>query len=238
MKVNSVHFTTIESTNRWAMVNANTLDPAAMTVITADEQTAGYGRQGRRWASPRGDNLYATFCLFLPEAYPMLTFVMALSVAKVLKGHGLVPEIKWPNDLLIDKKKIGGILCESKKIDSMHFMAIGVGLNVNMTKDMLEGIDRPATSLLMETGKAHGIESVKQSLIDPFIFYSNILLQEGFDSFVEPIRSMMKTGKTVRFHQGNIIVEGVLDSFNADGSITLTLTDGTQRRFVSGEILD
>lgn len=238
MKVNSVHFATIESTNRWAMDNTATLEVDALTVVTADEQTAGYGRQGRTWISPAEKNLYATFCLFLSESYPLFTFVMALSIAKVLKEHGLEPEIKWPNDLLIGGKKIGGILCESRSVGSQYFMAIGVGLNVNLTKEELDGIGRPATSILAETGEAVSVESVKQSLIDHFVSDSKNLLQYGFTPFVESIRTLMKTGGHVRFHYGNTIIEGVLDSFNLDGSITLTLPDGTQQHFVTGEILN
>ena len=241
MKVNYVHFTTIESTNDWAMENSSSLDPAQLTVIIADEQTAGHGRQGRPWISPAQQNLYMTLCIFPSKTsvnYSLLTFVMALAVAKVLKEYGMNAEIKWPNDLIIGGKKIGGILCESKTAGSSYFIAIGVGLNVNMPKEELERVGRPATSIAVESGQTVSIESIKDSLVSNFITEYNIFMEKGFAPFVEPLRRRMKTDTAIRFHHGNTIINGVLKSFNEDGSITLVAEDGTQKTFVSGEILN
>ena len=107
-------------------------------VVTADKQSAGKGRRGRVWESPEGTNLYFSILLrpvLEPNKAPMLTLVMAYSVAKVIGSQeGLPVEIKWPNDLVLEKKKICGILTEMGLSGSrIADVVIGVGINVNTT---------------------------------------------------------------------------------------------------------
>lgn len=128
------------------------------TLIVADRQTNGKGRRGREWTSPKGD-VYMSLLLkpeFLPEHASMITLVMAVSLAKSLEqiyeieAHDL--QIKWPNDLVLNKKKIAGILTEmSADITSIHYVIIGVGINMKQ-ECFSEELKGKATSLWLETG--------------------------------------------------------------------------------------
>lgn len=131
------------------------------TLVITEKQTAGRGRRGRMWDSPQGEAIYMTL-LLKPAVHPAdastMTLVMALSLAKAFQELYSLPDgqegvqIKWPNDLVLHKKKITGILTEmSADMDSIHFAIIGVGINVNMT-EFSEDLKEKATSLRLETG--------------------------------------------------------------------------------------
>lgn len=128
------------------------------TVIIADSQRSGKGRLGRKWASPSGVNLYCSIILrppIQPVAAPQLTFLSVVAVARAIeKVCGISPRIKWPNDILIDGKKVAGLLNEmSAETDKVNFVILGIGVNLNMTKEQFpEDLRHPATSLLLETG--------------------------------------------------------------------------------------
>lgn len=169
--IKRIHFETIGSTNTWGKQNADTFARDQVTLITADEQTSGRGRFKRKWESPPGQNIYATFCFFTKK--PLATIgtisqVAAHSVAKTLQDHGLKPVLKHPNDVLLSGKKVSGILCETTSLD-MLCVLVGIGVNVNMPSELLEKIDQPATSLLAETGILHDIESLIKSLQKHFV---------------------------------------------------------------------
>ena len=129
---------------------------AAGALVVADMQTAGRGRRGRNWVSPSGKDIYMTLMLrpqCRPEKASALTLVMALAVLEAI--HELIPEgcgIKWPNDIVINNKKVCGILTEmSAELDGIHYVVIGVGINVNQTT-FAEDIRDRATSLYLESG--------------------------------------------------------------------------------------
>lgn len=155
MNVNIVHYEEIDSTNtearRFSKAGAET-----GLVVTAKKQTAGKGRRGRSWESPADENLYFSILLrptFVPEKASMLTLLMAYSVAKALQKQEIHALIKWPNDLVLSKKKICGILTEMNLSgNQVEDVIIGVGLNVNTMKFPKELEDK-ATSLRRETGK-------------------------------------------------------------------------------------
>ena len=129
---------------------------AAGTLVVADMQTAGRGRRGRDWVSPSGKDIYMTLMLrpqCRPEKASALTLVMALAVVEAIREF--IPEecgIKWPNDIVLNNKKVCGILTEmSAELDGIHYVVIGVGINVNQTT-FAEDIRDRATSLLLESG--------------------------------------------------------------------------------------
>ena len=135
------------------------------TLAVADRQTAGRGRRGRSWESPAGSSIYMSVLLrpeIPPDKAAMLTLVMACSVAEGIRGcleqevSGEIPQvqIKWPNDIIINGKKLVGILTEmSSQIDYINHVTVGVGINVNMT-EFPEAISQTATSLRLECGHA------------------------------------------------------------------------------------
>ncbi len=169
----------VDSTNTWAKVLAEEGAPHG-TVVLADEQTAGKGRRGRVWENPKGVNLAFTYLLrpqFLPESAPMLTLVMGLSVAQVCREYGLDAWIKWPNDVVVNKKKICGILTEmSAQIDYVNYVVIGTGINVNQRSIPKELQDR-ATSFYMETGKSFSRAQMAASVMETFEKNYEIFLQ-------------------------------------------------------------
>lgn len=165
-EVKRVHFDKIDSTNTWGKQNANSLERDMVTLITAEEQTSGRGRFKRKWESPPGQNIYATFCFFTKKPLASIGSVSQLAaqaVAKTLEEHGLKPTLKHPNDVLLSGKKVSGILCETTPLD-MLCVLVGIGLNVNMPADALQKIDQPATSLLAESGFNYDIEKLLASL--------------------------------------------------------------------------
>ena len=126
------------------------------TLAVADMQTAGRGRRGRIWESPAGSSIYMSLLLrpdLLPGTAPALTLVMACSVAEgIMDCEDVKVQIKWPNDVIINGKKLVGILTEmSSQVDYIDHVVIGVGINVNMT-GFPENIRETATSLRIETG--------------------------------------------------------------------------------------
>lgn len=129
---------------------------AAGTVVVADMQTAGRGRRGRGWVSPAGKDIYMTVVLrpqCRPEKASVLTLVMALAVLKAVSER--IPQkcsIKWPNDIVVNGKKICGILTEmSAELDGIHYVVIGTGINVNQ-EFLAEEIQETATALRIECG--------------------------------------------------------------------------------------
>lgn len=118
--------------------NDNELPPS---IIVADEQTSGRGRGDRTWHSPAGKGIYATILLTRPDTeISQLPFEIAVVVARFLEEiYGLAPRLKWPNDVFVDERKIAGILIEGRSRKRMVYMAIGVGINVEMMDDAPPG---------------------------------------------------------------------------------------------------
>jgi BirA family biotin operon repressor/biotin-[acetyl-CoA-carboxylase] ligase len=122
-------------------------------LVTAEEQTAGRGRLGRRWLAPAGTSLLCSLQLrppVSPERLPELTGVAARACADAIAAlTGLEPELKFPNDVLLGRRKVAGVLAEARE----ERVVLGMGINVNVPADALPAdVDRPATSLLVETG--------------------------------------------------------------------------------------
>ena len=155
------------------------------TLAVADRQTAGRGRRGRTWESPAGSSIYMSILLrpkIAPNKASMLTLVMALSVAEGIRQCISQPgcpelQIKWPNDVIINGKKVVGILTEmSSQIDYINHVNVGVGINVNMT-DFPEEIAQTATSLRIECG-----HTVKRA---PLIAAVMERLEKNYKTFLE-----------------------------------------------------
>lgn len=237
-----IHFDTIDSTNTWAKQNLKRLALEGVTLITASKQTAGRGRSNRKWYSPQDQNLYATFCTFFDtkrEESGNFPQVLALAAAEVLEDLGFYPLIKWPNDLLLNGKKIGGILCEIIALEGKKCMIMGIGININTPFEALQKIDRPATSLFVESGQTHSIEAIRKELDNKFNLYLPLFLEQGFGPFFAPVSSrfLHSKGQPIQFHAHQTIVKGFFDAFLPDGSIQICLEDGSLKKFNSGEFV-
>ena len=170
-------FDSIDSTMHEAARLAQRGAPAG-TIVGADEQTGGQGRQGHSWHSERASGLYVSFVLRIPVApsdLPVVTLALGLAAADAItKTAGVACDLRWPNDVLIDGKKCCGILTQ------LHGMAIvaGIGINVNHEAFPAE-IGHLATSLFMASGRPQSREALLGHLAESVNSFAGILIQEG-----------------------------------------------------------
>lgn len=237
-----LHFEHIDSTNTWAKLHSSQWDLNGLTLITASEQSAGRGRFKRHWVSPPNLNIYATFCFwFNLQRTDMghIPQVLAISAAQTLENQGFNPTIKWPNDLLLQDKKVAGILCETILEQNQRGIVCGIGLNVNMPAEILNQIDRPATSLLIEGKRPFDIAAILAVLQKKFLINLNQFLKTGFTSFFPLLqaRSALKKGQKVRFHDNQTLIDAQFEHLHPDGSVELRLSNGFLKIFHAGEFL-
>jgi len=239
-EVTHIHLKVVPSTNTWAKENYTHFDTNKVTRITASEQTQGRGRFNRSWISPKDVNIYATYFFSIKKNgadLNNLSQLLCLSVVKMLHHQKLSPQIKWPNDVLIHGKKIAGILCEVIDLKEQHGVVIGAGINVNMSKEDLDLIDQPATSLLKEAGEVLSLDFIL-SLLDQFFLQDLQLYKaEGFKPFYKTYDSLLThKGQPVTLHQGGETITGTLHSLNPDGRLNLLLDTGEIKTVSTGEI--
>lgn len=164
MSYRIIHFDEIDSTNNYLKNSYKLLDN--FTFVTTDYQSKGKGRNDRVWTSKKGENLMFSLLIkdtSLLKKYSALSIISAAEVAILLETYGIKNvSIKWPNDVYVNDKKICGILLEGQILE---YLVIGVGLNVNQ-KEFPDGLRRPATSYLLETGEKLNIDELKQKLFD------------------------------------------------------------------------
>jgi BirA family biotin operon repressor/biotin-[acetyl-CoA-carboxylase] ligase len=229
-KIYYLHFDTIDSTNTWAKKNAATLDPDHLTCITALEQTAGRGRGGRKWISPKGQNIHATLFFTLPthsRIVANLSQILSLSCAKVLKEKGFSPQIKWPNDLLLSRKKVAGVLCETVSFPEYLGIVLGIGINLNMSEELLSQIDQPAISLAQLSGHTWEKEQILEPLLIQFLKDLEQVVNKGFSAIhADYEKLLIFKGETISCRVGGSKVQGVLESIQQDGRLNLRLVTG------------
>ncbi len=166
--------------------------------------------------------------------------VMALAAVKTFEELDVFPTIKWPNDLLLSGKKVGGILCETVIEQGRLGVICGIGLNVNMELADLNAIDRPATSLFVETGKLYNPQEVFNLFKNNFELDLNRFINEGFSPFHQRFieKSSFKRGDPLSFNHGGELIFGTWGSLTEEGAVELTLLDGSKKIFFSGEFLE
>src|SRR5437667_2738643 len=176
------HFFKTDSTNRVALELGHAAEPEG-AVVLAEEQTAGRGRAGRKWHSERAVGIYVTLLLrpkLAPVQAPLLTMMAGLSAPSAVQAvTGLTVDLKWPNDLLIRGKKVGGILTEMHAEPGMvRFVVVGIGLNVNQERFPGE-LANIATSLRLEMGKPQSRMEVLVRMLREFERAYNRYALEG-----------------------------------------------------------
>ncbi len=243
MKINSIHFEIIDSTNTWAKAHFDELDRSCLTVITADEQTAGRGRWKRKWVSPKGVNLLVTYAFYLDhlrEDIGNIPQILSLSAAKVLRKLGVNSMIKWPNDLQVNKRKIGGILCETVQSGKGVGVVVGIGVNVNMEKEDVESIDIPATSMRVEAGKLFDRDEVLTLLTRTFsedlLGFLKIGFKPYFKNYLSFSSLIPNAPITVNIYPNKY--PGHFYTINEDGSLTFKNSTGYLQTVQSGELLE
>lgn len=231
------HLGTIDSTQTYAKLQLPYLDPQALTIFSANNQTKGRGRSERSWYSPPDVNLYVTFCFTLPRGHPPahnITQIIAIALCKLLKIINV--RIKWPNDLLAQKKKIGGILSELVSTEENHWMLCGVGLNVNTTSEELKNIDQAATSILEQSGQLTDRPILLDQLSDSLIDTLAIFFKEGFAPFLKEYRHfcLHKKGDLISFRERDPMQFIEIDT---DGALLVQNKEGKQEKHYSGTLV-
>lgn len=167
---NILYFPEIPSTNLYAMENLDTL--AHRQIIVAERQTQGQGQFGRTWVSDRPGNVYMSIVLKPSDEtiyLVNLTRYTATIINNTLKAYNVTSRIKPPNDVLVNNVKIAGILCQSAiQGQKTRGVVVGIGVNLNMTRDDLDKIDQPATSLNLVLGKPVSKEDFMVNLLQRF----------------------------------------------------------------------
>jgi BirA family transcriptional regulator, biotin operon repressor / biotin---[acetyl-CoA-carboxylase] ligase len=203
-------------------------------LVAAREQTAGRGRQKRKWLSAPDTNL--CFSLFVETgaelmAVPSLTMATALAVTELLNALRIPAAPKWPNDVLVGGKKICGILSErvERGIVPSSGIIVGIGLNVNMSTEEAATIDRPATSMLIESGQAHNLFQTLENLFPLLDHWIGEWERGGFSNLRETwTEKAGPIGKQLTVHDGDVKKSGTLAGFGDHGELLLQTTNGLE----------
>ncbi len=210
------------------------------TLVLAESQTRGRGRLGRDWVSPKYKGIYLSLILrpkILPSLNPVLTLLAAVSICEAIKIiAGLDAQIKWPNDILMHHKKLGGILTElNAEMDRTSFVVIGIGLNVNNDKkDLITG----ATSLKEQKKESiNRIELLRDLLRQ--IEKNYIEFQEkGTQAILDKWRAFNITlGRRIKVVSQKMHLEGEAVSIDADGGLLVRKDSGLIEKVISGDII-
>jgi BirA family biotin operon repressor/biotin-[acetyl-CoA-carboxylase] ligase len=215
-------------------------------VILAEEQSKGKGRHGRQWASPSKGGIYMS-CVLRPRMAPneisKVTLLAAVAVASAIRRMcGLDVVIKWPNDIMADGRKLCGILTEMKaEQDSVSFVIVGIGVNVNTP---MSALPKGATSIseeLSRAGRPEGhvsrVELVK-SILEAFEKYYKILREEGFEPIADAWKDLTAMlGSRIKVMLPNRTFEGQAHTIDPDGSLVVRLDSGVLEKVSSGDIV-
>jgi len=225
------HFFKVDSTNTMAMHLGEQGEPHG-AVVLAEEQTAGRGRAGRSWVSEKSAGIHCTVLLRpqIPPAHaPLLTLVAGLAARDALAEElDSVPDIRWPNDLLVGGRKFSGILTEMHaEPDLMHYAVIGIGINVNQTKMPAE-LEDNATSLRMETGRVHSRLELLIRLLRYLDRYYNQFIAEGCGPILRRFAEVSSyyQGKRVRITTAGEIFTGTTAGLEPSGVLRVKRDDG------------
>jgi BirA family transcriptional regulator, biotin operon repressor / biotin---[acetyl-CoA-carboxylase] ligase len=202
--------------------------------IVADEQTAGRGRLQRAWSSPKGAGLYFSILLrprIAADRWPLITFAAALAVSDALLESARVQtDIKWPNDLLANERKICGILAEA--IETPTGRAVVVGIGINLTNDAFpQGLSGVATSVKQESGEQSERETILAALLSAVDrWYSLLHEPDGAEKIVAAwtSRSSYAADKLVQVTNGDEVLQGITRGLESDGALRVETAHGIQ----------
>ena len=238
---NVVYYDEIDSTNNRAKEAGDNKAPHG-TLFVADMQVAGKGRRGRVWQSPAGSSIYMTILLYpeiSPLKAPQLTLVMALAVAEGIKEvTGLDTKIKWPNDIVVNGRKICGILTEmSTEIDYINHVVIGAGINVNQD-DFPEDIRKTASSLKMELGKQVKRSELIAAIMKSFEKdYEIFVKTEDLSGLQELYNSMLvNLDRDVKVLEPGNEYEAHALGINKTGELIVRTAEGEEKEIYAGEV--
>ncbi|MGM8211597.1 biotin--[acetyl-CoA-carboxylase] ligase [Virgibacillus sp. W0430] len=213
------------------------------TVLIADEQTEGKGRMDRSWHSSRNKGIWMSLILrphILPYLAPQLTLLAATVIADVIYKHTLIkPQIKWPNDILIDQKKLAGILTEMQaEQDKVQYIVLGIGMNINQTIDDLPNdIKDKATSLQIETNKKWDLQQLIQKILETFEKKYEEYIINGFPNVKTEWEDYgFRINESIQITTMQSTWFGTFVGIAEDGALLAKRKDGKIERLYSAEI--
>lgn len=231
----------VRSTNDWATAEAGTA--AEGSVFWADAQEAGRGQRGKAWQSPPGQNL--TFSLLLRPHFLavqegfVLNLVAALGVARALVGVAGARELrlKWPNDVLVDGRKLAGILIDNHvNAGQLQQSIVGIGLNVNQL-NFPEELTRPATSLRLLEERAWDRQEVLYTVLHQIEIYYNRLRNQGIPPLRQEYEDLLYLrGQTAPLDADGESLQGIIEGIDVNGQLVVRDTRGELRRFAAQQL--
>lgn len=235
------HYDSIESTNKLAKEIA--MGEEEGTVIIAEEQTDGRGRLGRAWTSPKGSGIWMSI-IIKPKIAPMdaskVTQITAASVYSAISEMGIETNIKWPNDIVLNGKKVSGILTEmTSEMMQINYMAIGIGINVNLDAgDIPEDIIEKATSLKIECGRKINRKELIARILNHFeYFYDKLILNEDIEESITICKEKSALiGKKIRVISRGKELEREAIDLTSSGELIVKDEDGNIEKIISGEV--
>lgn len=239
MGQNILYFEQLDSTNNYCRENGDKLSDG--TLVIAGSQTAGKGSKGRSWESMANASISMSLVLkpdMMPFLAPRLTPVMALSVARALQALGVEVQIKWPNDIVLNSRKLVGILTEMKTHGSaIGHVVMGIGINVS-TKDFPGELLNKATSLLMETGKHFAREDIIAAVMNCFEEdYETFMKTQDLSQLLEQyIQFSATVGKEVRILDAKGEYTGFATDIDANGQLLVRKEDGQMVKIFADEV--
>lgn len=234
-------FDSLDSTNAEAIRLAASGGEHGL-LVTAKKQESGKGRRGRSWNSPPGLNIYMTLLLrplFSVDKASMTTLVMAASTARAIRQEtGLEALIKWPNDIVVNGKKVVGILTEMQlEEDRIGFIVCGVGINVNQEEFSTE-LQRTATSLCLECGRKISCEKLMARVMECFERDYECFCETADMSRLKPVYNglLVNLDAQVRVLDTKQEYSGISRGINEDGELLVEKQDGTIEAVYAGEV--
>lgn len=233
-------FKEVGSTNLVAKELADKGAPEG-TIVIAESQYSGKASHGRKWISPSGGVWMTTILRpdVVPNKAPQLTLVTGVAVAETLiQEYGLNVEIKWPNDILIDNKKVCGILTEVKAdLESVEYVLVGIGIDINLDIDNFpEELRDITTTLKAELEKEVKRTYLIQKFLQNFEDNYNKFKTGNFHDVLNKWRDLPNTiGKYVELHRKGGVIRGEAVGISKNGTLILERDDGTLQKIISGE---
>ncbi|MEA4826614.1 MAG: biotin--[acetyl-CoA-carboxylase] ligase [Clostridium sp.] len=239
---NFVHLDTIDSTNNEAKKLAIDGVPEG-TLVISEEQTMGRGRLGRNWISPKHKGIWMSLIL-RPEINPIqvskITQVAAAAVCIALIDMGIRTLIKWPNDIVLNGKKVCGILTEmSGELNRVNYVIVGIGINANIDKDEFpEDLKPTASSLKIEIGNYIKRKELVRRILNNFEeLYEELINEETIKKSIEICKdNSALIGKEIKIIEKGKETRARALSLNEDGKLIVQYKDGKVDELISGEI--
>ncbi|MBK5100811.1 MAG: biotin--[acetyl-CoA-carboxylase] ligase [Desulfobacteraceae bacterium] len=236
-----IYFSETDSTNTRAKELATQGAPEG-TLVVSEEQTGGRGRKGREWFSPSKGGIYLSLILrptISPGEAPKITLLTAVATAEALLSlTQLEIRIKWPNDILVNGKKLVGILTEmSTDMDKIDYVVVGLGLNVN-TPGFPKDISDKATSLFIETGKQFSRARLVAEFLKMEEHYYELFKKVGFEPVITRWKELADIiGKQIAVEMIDQTLLGEVQDIDGDGFLILRDNTGTSHRIISGDVI-